>query len=299
MTDLSNFLSSYFPHLASSNRTENIDRADAGGHKAHVDQATQTRSSENESLTVPLHRIEGYDISHTGGSNAVGSMVVFLDGLPAPAEYRRYYLNDDSSSMGHPDDFESIRETLRRRFRNLPVGSMSNALASSSLPDLLVIDGGKGQLSAAADALEEVGLKDILPVISIAKGEEEIFVHGKSQSINFDNERQTHFMNDGIRLVCRIRDESHRTAVRAHRRRRGKQVLTSGLGSIAGLGAVKRAVLLEHFKGSSEAVAQASEQELKMVTGIGPALAKKIHDQFHSSAKENSQPVVDAPQWGM
>lgn len=294
LNGLSMLVSPYFQHLITHVNEEDVENIKLSKGDEELDQNAQSRDTTLETTLLRLARIEGYDISHTSGSNAVGSMVVFLDGSPAPSEYRRYNLNDESSSQGHPDDFESIRETLRRRFKSLPIGSYSSALSSSSLPDLLVIDGGKGQLSAAIDALEEAGLKDVLPVISIAKGEEEIFVPGAAQSINFDEETQSWFMNDGIRLVCRIRDEAHRTAVRAHRKRRGKQVLKSGLDSIAGLGAVKRSALLGNFKGSSEAIAQASEQELRKAPGIGPALAKKIYDHFHVPISEEASSTVVA-----
>lgn len=283
LNGLSKLLSPYFQHLVVKVNDEDVENIKMT--PPSDDEVGRTAQSVDLVLEKPLlqlARIEGYDISHTSGSNAVGSMVVFLDGSPAPSEYRRYNLHHESSSQGHPDDFESIRETLRRRFKSFPIGSFSSALSSSSLPDLLIIDGGKGQLSAAVEALEEVGLKDVLAVISIAKGEEEIFVPSEAQSINYDEETQSWFMNDGIRLVCRIRDEAHRTAVRAHRKRRGRQVLKSGLDSIVGLGAVKRSVLLGFFNGSSEAIAKASEQELRKAPGIGPALARKIYDHFHA-----------------
>lgn len=288
---LSKLLSPYFQNLVANVNEEDvqsINMAPPLGQGDAFGRAAQSVETVIEKPLLQLARIEGYDISHTSGSNAVGSMVVFLSGSPAPSEYRKYNLHSESSSQGHPDDFESIRETLRRRFKSFPIGSYSSALSSSSLPDLLIIDGGKGQLSAAVEALEEAGLKDALPVISIAKGEEEIFVPGESRSINYDEETQSWFMNDGIRLVCRVRDEAHRTAVRAHRKRRGRQVLKSGLDSVAGLGAVKRSALLDLFNGSSEAIAKASEQELRKAPGIGPALAKKIYDHFHSPKLESS-----------
>lgn len=233
-----------------------------------------------ENAMLHLSRIEGYDISHTSGTNAVGSRVVFVGGIAVPSEYRRYNLNEEISWEGHPDDYESLRQVLRRRFKNTEANLRSGE-SISDLPDLLLIDGGKGQLSAAIDALDELGLKDKLAVIGLAKTNEEIFVPGRTESINYDEDTQAWIMNGGVRLLCRIRDEAHRTAVQSHRKRRGRQALRSGLDSVPGLGAVKRASLLAYFNGSSEAVAEATEDELQKAPGIGQALAQRIFDHFH------------------
>lgn len=240
--------------------------------------ATSNRERESANAALRLRRIECFDISHTSGSNAVGSMAVFVDGAPAMNEYRRYNLAEASSSQGRPDDFESIRETLRRRFRDFDELSLKNP---SSRPDLVVIDGGKGQLSSAIDVFQELGLQHSVPLISIAKGQEGLFVEQSDKPINYDEETNSCAMNDGVRLICRIRDAAHDTAIRAHRRRRGKQALRSGLDSVPGLGTMKRAALLAHFNGSSEAIAQAARKELILANGIGPALANRIYEHFH------------------
>lgn len=237
-------------------------------------------SKPTDATTLCFHRIECFDISHTSGSNAVGSMAVFTDGTATPSEYRRYILDDMVSSQGHPDDYESIRETLRRRFRD----SSGETVSHGDFPDLVIIDGGKGQLSAAATTLTELGIRKEVGLISIAKGDESIFVEGRGLSINLDENTGRSVMNNGVRLVCRLRDEAHRTAVRAHRKRRGKQALQSGLGAVPGLGTVKRTALLEHFNSSAEAVAQASATDLQNVDGIGPALAHRIVEYFHSDS---------------
>ena len=239
--------------------------------------------TQEKGHTTHFSRIECYDISHTSGANAVGSMAVFIDGKPALHEYRRYYLDTTASSHGHPDDYESIKETLRRRFKQISLKTTTDPAPPTAYADLLVIDGGKGQLSAAAEVLDDLELSSTVPVISIAKAEEAVFVRGKTQAINYDHKEGYHIMNDGVRLICRLRDEAHRTAVIAHRKRRGKQALRSGLDSVPGLGRVKRDALLEHFNGSSEAVARASPQALQEVNGIGSALAKRIYDHFHSA----------------
>eukprot|EP00178_Gracilaria_changii_P002721 TRINITY_DN1400_c0_g2_i2.p1 TRINITY_DN1400_c0_g2~~TRINITY_DN1400_c0_g2_i2.p1 ORF type:complete len:696 (+),score=115.52 TRINITY_DN1400_c0_g2_i2:1629-3716(+) len=227
-----------------------------------------------------LERIECFDVSHTSGSNAVGSMAVFIDGSPCLSEYRRYNLGAQSSCKGHPDDYASVHETLAKRFRQFGNGT-SNAAEVASLPQLIIIDGGKGQLSAAADALRLLGLHGMVPLISIAKGEEAVFVDGQRQAINYDVPSGTHVMSNGVRLVCRLRDEAHRTAVMAHRKKRGKQALKSGLDSVPGLGAQKRAALLEHFHGSAEAIANAQPHQLWQTPGIGRALAQRLYNHFH------------------
>lgn len=240
-------------------------------------------------IALRLYRIECFDISHTSGSNAVGSMSVFIEGIPTPSEYRRYNLDETFSSQGHPDDYKSIRETLRRRFGD----SSGSIVPSANLPDLVIIDGGKGQLSAAASVLVELGIRKDVALLSIAKQEEAIFVESKGTSINFDETIGRCAMSNGVRLVCRLRDEAHRFAVGAHRKRRGKQALRSGLDAVPGLGVVKRSKLLEHFNGSAEAISQASIAELQRAVGIGPALALRIFEYFRVDStpmkKPNSQ----------
>lgn len=237
-----------------------------------------------DDASFSLRRIECFDISHTSGSNAVGSMVAFINGLPVPSEYRRYNLSESSSSSGHPDDFESIRETLSRRFRSFD----ETNFASVEFPDLVVIDGGKGQLSAASQALKELKIRNNVALMSIAKKEEALFIENFVEPINFDEKSGFCSMTDAVRLVCRIRDEAHRTAIIAHRSRRGKHALRSGLGSVPGLGASKRQALLEHFNGSAEAIAQASAEELQKANGIGPALARRVVNHFQKESESGS-----------
>ncbi|CAN8068247.1 unnamed protein product [Agarophyton chilense] len=230
-----------------------------------------------------LRRIECYDISHTSGANAVGSMAVFVNGSPCLSEYRRYNLSRQSSYQGHPDDYACIQETLAKRFARTAGGGGGSA-DEAPLPQLIIIDGGKGQLSSAAEALQKVGLHGRVPLMSIAKGEEAVFVDGQKQAINYDAASGGHVMSAGVGLICRLRDEAHRTALRAHRDRRGKQALRCGLDSVSGLGARKRAALLAHFNGSVEAVANAVPDELVRVHGVGRALAQKIYCHFHDGS---------------
>lgn len=235
----------------------------------------------SDDASVTLRRIECFDISHTSGSNAVGSMVVFINGFPVQSEYRRYNLSETSSSSGHPDDFESIRETLSRRFK-----SSDESFLSVDFPDLIIIDGGKGQLSAASEALNDLGIRNNIALMSIAKKEEELFLESLADPINYDEKSGRCLMTEAVRLICRVRDEAHRTAITAHRTRRGKHALQSGLDSVPGLGTAKRKALLEHFHGSSEAIAQAPAEELQKANGIGPALARRIVHHFQKESAE-------------
>ena len=154
---------------------------------------------------------------------------------------------------------------------------------NSRLPTLLVIDGGKGQLFAACEVLDSYGIIDVIPIVNIAKGEEAVFAPSFADPINYDADTDSCVLNDGVRLLCRIRDEAHRTAIAAHRVRRGKEALKSGLYSVPGIGAKKRGALLDHFKGSSEGVAAADTPQLMNAAGIGPALADRIFSHFHST----------------
>lgn len=151
------------------------------------------------------HRIEGYDISHLQGTNAVGSQVVFIAGVPAKQHYRHYKIKNPEVKIGHSDDFASLAEVIRRRFRH---GQ------TEELPDLIMIDGGKGQLSAVMKVLTEINLASELTVISLAKQKEEIFLWGESHPL------PTHPSQPGVQLLCRLRDEAHRFALSFHRQLR-------------------------------------------------------------------------------
>ncbi|TVQ43620.1 MAG: excinuclease ABC subunit UvrC [Gloeocapsa sp. DLM2.Bin57] len=154
------------------------------------------------------HRIEGYDISHLQGSNAVASRVVFIDGIPAKQHYRHYKIKNPEIRIGHSDDFASLAEVIQRRFRNYEL---------EELPDLIMIDGGKGQLSAVMKVLTEINLASRLNVISLAKQREEIFLPGESQPL------PTHPSQPGVQLLRRLRDEAHRFAITFHRKLRSYQ----------------------------------------------------------------------------
>jgi excinuclease ABC subunit C len=223
-------------------------------------------------LAEPPVRIECYDISNTQGTAAVGSMVVFEQGVPKKSHYRRFNIR----TVTGPDDFASMEEVLSRRFKRWsaaqeapPAPGKKPDQSFSRLPDLLLVDGGKGQLSRAVAVLERYGLLDRIAVAGLAKQNEELFVPGQSQPIMLPRKSQ------GLYLVQRIRDEAHRFAITSHRKLRTKRGLASQLDAIPGIGKARRNRLLKHF-GSVHDIGQASMEELTAVHGISPKLAKTI-----------------------
>lgn len=223
-------------------------------------------------LTSPPNRIECYDISNTQGTASVGSMVVFEQGVPAKRLYRRFNIQ----SVEGPDDFASMEEVLTRRFkrwrasqeeRSKPGGKVDESFAF--LPDLLIVDGGKGQLGRAVAVLERFDLIGRVPVAGLAKQQEELFVPTRSQSILLPRNSQ------GLYLLQRIRDEAHRFAITAHRNRRSKAGLASTLDAVPGIGPTKRRRLLAHF-GSIEAIKHASLEELTAIQGITQSDAEML-----------------------
>lgn len=225
-------------------------------------------------LSAPPNRIECYDVSHTQGVATVGAMIVFEQGVPAKKLYRKF--NIDSTSIGAPDDFASMEEMLTRRFRRwrsaqeTESGPGSKPDASFSfLPDLIIIDGGKGQLGRVVKVLEQFELFDKVPVVGLAKQEEEIFFPHTSQPLVLPRHSQ------GLYLVQRIRDEAHRYGITAHRARRSKQGLASQLDSIPNIGPARRKALLKHF-GSMDKIREASIKELAAVKGMNEGAAESI-----------------------
>ncbi len=220
------------------------------------------------------HRIEGYDISHIQGSNAVASQVVFMDGLPAKQHYRHYKIKNPHVTIGHSDDFASLAEVIQRRFRKYVENPQLQRVGSPDWPDLMMIDGGKGQLSSVVAVLQEMNLLDELRVVSLAKQREEIFLPGESQPLKTDAEQP------GVQLLRRLRDEAHRFAVSFHRQQRSQKFKRSRLEEIPGLGHHRQKQLLAHFR-SLDYIRQATPQQLGEVPGIGPHLAQQIYDYFH------------------
>ncbi|KAF3889050.1 MULTISPECIES: excinuclease ABC subunit UvrC [Nostocales] len=220
------------------------------------------------------HRIEGYDISHIQGSNAVASQVVFIDGLPAKQHYRHYKIKNPTVTVGHSDDFASLAEVIQRRFRKYGEDPQLPREGNPDWPDLIMIDGGKGQLSSVVAVLQEMNLLEDLRVVSLAKRREEIFLPGESQPLETDPEQS------GVQLLRRLRDEAHRFAVSFHRQQRSDKLKRSRLDEIPGLGHHRQKQLLGHFR-SVDYIRQATPAQIAEVPGIGPRLAQEIYDYFH------------------
>jgi excinuclease ABC subunit C len=227
---------------------------------------------EHLGLEGPPNRIECYDISTIQGSATTGSMVVFVKGVPRKNDYRRFKIQ----SVQGTDDYASMREMLRRRFRRAtepaPQAVQGPGRKKTSwdlLPDLLVVDGGKGQLNVAIEVLDEFGLGDQVPAIGLAKQEEEVFVPGRPEALHLPRNAE------GLYLLQRIRDEAHRFAIAYHRRVRGKQTIRSQLDEVPGIGPKRRSALLKHF-GSIDAIRTASVDELAAVPGMTRPAAEQI-----------------------
>jgi len=223
-------------------------------------------------LPEPPNRIECYDISNTQGTAAVGSMVVFEQGVPRKAYYRHFNIR----SVKGPDDFASMEEVLARRFNRWQAAREAAKTpgkkpdpAFALLPDLLLVDGGKGQLGRAVAVLDRFGLGGQVPVAGLAKQNEELFLPGKAAPLLLPRQSQ------GLYLVQRIRDEAHRFAITSHRKQRTKKGLASRLDAIPGIGPARRKKLLERF-GSIQAIERASLEDLASIEGINPALAEAI-----------------------
>jgi len=207
-------------------------------------------------------RMECYDISNIGGTAAVGSMVVFEDGRPRPAHYRRFRIK----TVAGADDYAMLEEVIRRRFKR---GSESRS-SWAVMPDLVLIDGGKGQLGAVARAMREIGMESV-PVAGLAKEREEIFVPGRAQPIVLPA------TSPGRRLLQRLRDEAHRFALGYHQRVRRKQAFGSVLDAVPGIGPGRKRVLLKRF-GSVRAMQRASLDDLARVDGMSQSLAQKVKE---------------------
>ena len=215
-------------------------------------------------LPEPPRRIEGFDISNFQGSETVASLVVWEEGKMRKGEYRSFNVRGVPGHAG-PDDFASLREAVERRYRRRleEVGAM---------PDLILIDGGRGQLNAALEGLAMLGVEET-PVVSLAKREEEVYVPGLPLPLKLRRD------DLGLRLLQEVRDEAHRFAVSRHRRRRSARTLRSRLDELAGIGPRRRKLLLTRF-GSAEGVRQASVEELQ--AALGPLTGRKVYEQLRA-----------------
>jgi len=222
--------------------------------------------------SVP-HRIECYDISTTMGVETVGSMVVFVDGKPEKSEYRKFrvkgaWILEETTGKPQPDDYAAMREVLTRRFRHYFDGDPK----FSQLPDLLLVDGGKGQLSVALQVLKEFKLN--LPVAALAKEHELLYLPHSEAPIALP------FNSPALHLLQRIRDEAHRFALKFHRKRRTQRALRTILDEVPGIGPVRKKALLQHF-GSLDALMKASVDELAKVPHMNRQAAKALWEFLH------------------
>ena len=238
------------------------------GVEEHPGAASLARHLDFE---APPRRIEGFDISHFQGGETVASMVVWEEGRMRKGDYRSFNIRD----IRQPDDFASIHQAVDRRYRRRleEIGEM---------PDLILIDGGRGQLNAALDALANLGVEET-PIVSLAKREEEIYIPGLPEPLRLER-------NDfGLRLLQEIRDESHRFAVSKHRSRRSARTLRSKLDELAGIGPGRRKKLINHF-GSAEGVRNAPLEDLQGV--LGKVMGQKIFQQLHPPPVPPPDPVA-------
>lgn len=217
-------------------------------------------------LETPPYYIEGFDISNIQGTDSVASMVVFKNGRPSKKDYRRFKIK----TVEGPDDFSSMKEVVERRYARL-------LREDKKLPDLILIDGGKGQLNAAFEVLELLGIEDI-PIIGLAKREEEIFRPGERDPITLPHHTPT------LQLLQRIRDEAHRFAVSYHRKLRSRRLTHSMLDEIPGVGPKRRNALLQHF-GSLAKIREAKIWQLKNVEGVSAKTARKIYDYLRENMR--------------
>ncbi len=216
-----------------------------------------TQLQEDLNLETPPRRIEAFDISHLGGTNTVASMVSFIDTRPRKKEYRKFNVKTVSGI----DDFAAMREVVFRRYKRAKE-------EQGSLPDLVLIDGGKGQLSMAVSALRELGL-DYIPIVGLAKKLEEVFMPGNPDA------QTIHKQSPGLILLRRIRDEAHRFAITFQRQKRNKQMVHSMFGEIPGVGKKRLEKLLQAFDGPA-AITQLTPEVINGETGIPVKIAKEI-----------------------
>ena len=216
-------------------------------------------------LAEPPSRIEGFDISHSQGKQTVASLVVFEEGKPRKADYRSFNIQ----GLEHPDDYQSLHQAVFRRYRRI-------LDETGVLPDLILIDGGRGQLNSALEALAELGVEET-PVVSLAKREEEIYLPSRPQPLSLPRE------DLGLRLLQSVRDESHRFALAKHRARRKRATLVSRLDQLAGIGPKRRRTLLTAF-GSLRGIREGSCEDLQKV--LGAKLGEQIYQQLHSETME-------------
>ncbi len=262
--------------MAASNAVETLT-ALRNQWQADTNKQTEALTELQQAFEMeePPNRIECFDISNTQGTNSVASMVVFEQGVPNKKMYRRFNIQ----TVEGPDDFASMEEALTRRFKrwlayqeNSEVGKKKDE-SFGRLPDLLIVDGGKGQLSRAVKVVDELGLTGMFRLTGLAKQEEELFLPHRSDPVILPRHSQ------GLYLVQRVRDEAHRFAITAHRARRTREGLASRLDKVKGIGPAKRKALLKQF-GSIENILAASDEQLSAVPGINSDVIAAIRSSL-------------------
>ncbi len=261
--------------MAAENASATLEALEAQWHAdTHRQEESLNELKKYLNLSVIPNRIECFDISNTQGTSAVGSMVVFGQGVPKKNLYRRFNIR----SVSGPDDFASMEEVLTRRFNRWKAaqelaenpGEKPDP-AFAILPDLLIVDGGKGQLSRAVKVLEQFDLMGKFFVTGLAKQNEELFIPDQPEPILLPRHSQA------LYLIQRVRDEAHRFAITAHRSRRDKAGVASVLDSIPGIGPARRKALLSHFGGLDE-IRQASLEDIKSVKGMSEKTAQAVKE---------------------
>ncbi len=220
-------------------------------------------------LPEPPSRIEGFDVSNLQGSETVGSLVVWEGGKMKKSDYRSFNIR----GLSRPDDYAAIRQMVKRRYRR-------RLEELGTMPDLILIDGGRGQLNAAIEALTELGVEET-PIVGLAKREEEIYLVSKPEPLRLGA------FHGGLKILQQIRDEAHRFAVDRHRRRRSRRSLASVLDELPGIGPGRRKKLLVHF-GSLAGVEAASMEEIQQL--LGPRTGERLHGQLHRGASVGAAP---------
>jgi excinuclease ABC subunit C len=270
-------------YLRMPSRGPKAERVGLAMHNADLAHKRRFRSGVQEypgALALEKHlnmmetprRIEGFDISHFQGGETVASMVVWEEGKMRKSDYRSFNVK----GLQQPDDFASIRQAVERRYRRI-------LEETGAMPDLIMIDGGRGQLNAALDALTELGVEDT-PIVSLAKREEEIYLPGLPVPLRLPREDM------GLRLLQQVRDEAHRFAVSRHRARRNARTLHSKLDELAGIGPRRRKLLLQTF-GSVTGVREATLEQIQQA--LGQAMGRKVFDQLH--AEQPAEDTVPEP----
>lgn len=263
--------------MVAKSANENLEQARIK-HLSDEMKMTAAMTDLAEALDLPRlpRRIECFDNSNIQGTSPVASMVVFVDGRPAKKEYRRFSIK----TVVGADDFASMKEIITRRFRRARDADEETQGKWTTLPDLVIVDGGKGQLNAAIEALAEVGME--VPICGLAKEQEEIFLPGRDDSIMLPRDSQSLF------LVQRIRDEAHRFAITYHRNTRSKNAFKSQLDDVPGVGPTRKKALMKHF-GSIKAMRAATIEELTAVDGVNANVAIALKSAIGDTSQTEEQ----------